>query len=147
MKKILLLLTLVSFFMFSPGQKPKYDFWKITWNKKNILETGKSDETTNTRKINAIDLEKDYTLDIVYKEANPKKEKEWIRSFLIANESDAELWRMDSTRKVTITAPELRKLFGDKKKIKIYTIAVPSDPNLAARVRVRRVHLCTLELQ
>ena len=62
------------------------------------------------------------------------------------DENDQELSRKDNTRNAKITAAELKKLFGDKKKIKIYTIAVPTDPDLAARVRVRRMHLCTLEL-
>ena len=147
MKKIILLIALVSLHMFLQAQKAQPDSWKITWNKKVILETSKSDETANIRKIKAADLKKNYVLQITYKESDPKKIKEWNRSFMFFNESDNEISRKDNTRNWKITATELKKLFGDKKKIKIYTIAVPSDPDLAARVRVRRVHLCTLELQ
>jgi hypothetical protein len=145
MKKIILLLSLSFVYMLPQAQNLQSDSWKIKWNKKVILETGKSNETINTRNIKLADLKKNYVLEISYKESDPKKE--WNRSFLFFDESDNELLRKDSTRNTMIAAAELKKIFGDKKKIKIYTIAVPSDPDMAARVRVRRVHLCTLELQ
>jgi hypothetical protein len=146
MKKIFLLLSLGLTYMLLYAQNAQPDSWKIKWNKKVILETSKSDEAANVRKIKMSDLKKNYFLEINYKEADAKKEREWTRSFMFFNESDNELLRKDSTRSWKISAAELKKLFGDKKKIKIYTVAVPTDPNMAARVRVRRVHLCTIEL-
>jgi hypothetical protein len=146
MKKIFLLLSLGLTYLLLQAQNAQPDSWKIKWNKKVILETSKTNETANTRKIKSADLKKNYVLEISYKESDAKKEKEWIRSFMVFDESDNEILRKDSTRNTMITASELKKLFGDKKKIKIYTIAIPADPDLAARVRVRRAHLCTLEL-
>jgi hypothetical protein len=133
--------------MLPQAQTLTADSWKIKWNNRVILETSKSDETANTKKINAADLKKKYLLEISYKETDAQKEKEWKRSFMILDESDNELLRKDSTRYVKMTAAELKKLFGIKKKIKIYTSAIPNDPSLAARARVRIVHLCTLVLQ
>ncbi|HET6995580.1 MAG TPA: hypothetical protein VFI06_11395 [Chitinophagaceae bacterium] len=147
MKKIFTVLTLGLALSSFKAKNAEPDSWKITWNKKVILQTSKSDESANTRKIKSGDLKKNYTLDISYKESDPKKEKEWIRSFMIFDEKDAELLRKDSTRQAKISAAELKKLFAANKKLKIYTIAIPSDPEMAARVRVRRVHLCTLQLQ
>lgn len=149
MKKLFLLLSLIWIYLFSQAQPQtmQAESWKIKWNKKTILETGKDNETINTKKFKKADLNKNYFLEIAYKEDDAKKEKEWIRSFLLFDENDVELLRRDSTRKTKISAVELKKLFGNKKKIRIYTISIPSDPNMAARVRVRRVHLCTLVLQ
>ena len=147
MKKILVLFSLGLTYLVMNAQTAQPDSWKITWNNKVILETSKVDEIANTSKIKSSDLKKDCFLEINYKEADAKKEKEWIRSFMFMDESDNELLRKDSTRDVKIVATDLKKLFGDKKKIKLYTIAIPADPNLAARVRVRRVHLCTMELE
>ena len=147
MKKMFVLLTLGLTYLIINAQTAQPDSWKITWNNKVILETNKSDETANVRKIKSSDLNKSCFLEINYKEADAKKEKEWIRSFMLMDENDKELLRKDSTRNVKIAAAELKKLFGEQKKVKIYTIAIPADPGLAARVRVRRVHLCTLELQ
>ena len=129
------------------AQNAQPDSWKITWNKKIILQTSTSNEAANVRKIRSADLNKNYILEISYKEADPKKEKEWTRSFIFFDETDSEIARRDGARKWKVTAAELKKFFGDKKKIKIYTIAIPTDPNLAARVRVRRVHLCTLVVE
>jgi hypothetical protein len=147
MKKIFTLLTLGLALASFRAKNAESDSWKITWNKKVILETGKVNETANVRKIKSGDLKKSYVLEISYKEGDPKKEKEWIRSFMIFDEKDAELLRKDSTRLAKISAAELKKLFTDSRKLKIYTIAIPADPEMAARVRVRRVHLCTLQLQ
>jgi hypothetical protein len=38
-------------------------------------------------------------------------------------------------------------LLENNNTIKIYTWALPKDPKEAARVRIRRVHLCTIELK
>ena len=123
MKKIFTLLTLgLALASFRP-KNAEPDSWKITWNKKIILQTSKSDEVVNIRKIKASDLKKNYTLEISYKEADHKKEKEWIRSFMIVDEKDAELLRKDSTRLAKISAAELKKLFGESKKLKIYITA------------------------
>jgi hypothetical protein len=147
MKKIFLLLSLTLAYLLPQAQPVQADSWKVKWNKKVILEADKENEAANTRKIRRADLKKNYLLEVSYKESDPKKEKAWTRSFMFFDETDKELLRKDSTRNAKITAAELKKLFGDKKKIKIYTIAIPTDPGMAARVRVRRVHLCTLELQ
>src|SRR6185503_406854 len=109
MKKIPLLLSLSFVYMLLQAQKAQPDSWKITWNKKVIIESSKSDETTNIRKIKAADFKKNYVLQISYKESDPKKIKEWNRTFMIFNESDNEISRKDSTRNWRITASELKK--------------------------------------
>ncbi len=147
MKKIVFILGLCFTWLLSQAQFPQSDSWKISWNKKVIAETNKKTEAAGIGKIKTADLKKNYSLEIVYKEADIQKEKEWIRSFMIVDESDKELARKDSIRTWKITSAQLKKLFGNKKKIILYTIAIPSDPDLAARVRVRRVQLCTLELK
>ena len=147
MKKLSLILCFSLAYMLSNAQFPATDSWKISWNKKVIAETNNKTGSAGTAKIKAADLKKNYSLDISYKEADAQKEKQWIRSFMIVDESDKELLRKDGIRTWKITSTELKKLFGDKKKIMICTIAIPSDPDLAARVRVRRVLLCTLELK
>jgi hypothetical protein len=133
----------------SPAQMEtmKVDSWKIKWNNKTVLETSREDESSNTIKIKKDDLKKKYTLEIVYKEGDVANTKNWKRSILFYDDADNGLMTKDSTRSVKLSAAQLKKLFGDKKTVKIYTMAIPTDPDLAARVRVRRVHLCTLELR
>jgi hypothetical protein len=149
MKKSIFILSLTISWLFSQSQMEviKQDTWKVKWNKKVILESSRENETANTKKINKAELSRKYCLEIAYTASDPAKQKEWKRSFLFFGDNDNELLRKDSTHSITLTAAELNNLFGDQKKIKIYTIAIPTDPDLAARVRVRRVHLCTLQLQ
>lgn len=149
MKRSFFILSLAFSWLLSQSQMEvmKEDSWKIKWNKKVLLEASSENEAANTRQIKKAELTKNYCLEISYKESDPVKEKEWNRSFLFFGDTDTELMRKDSTRSVKVAAAELKKIFGNQNKIRIYTIAIPTDPDLAARVRVRRVHLCTLELQ
>jgi hypothetical protein len=149
MKRSLFILSLILSGLFSQSQMEvvKQDNWKIKWNKKVVLDASSESESKNTKKLNKAELSEKYCLEIAYKESDPAKEKALKRSFLFFGDNDNELLRKDSTRNVTITAAELKALFGSQTKIRIYTMAIPTDPDLAARVRVRRVHLCTLELQ
>lgn len=121
--------------------------WEIKWNDKAILTASAEDESRNTVSINRKELSKDHGLGIIYYEPDKDKEKEWDRSFILFGDKDEELMRKEKTRDVKIPGAELKKAFAGESKIRIYTIAIPTDPELAARVRVRRVHLCTIELK
>lgn len=68
----------------------------------------------------------------------------WIRSFLFYDKADNEILRKDSTVHAKISIKELKKLFVHKKEILIYTTIAPVNPNMV--IRMRRVHLCTLQL-
>ncbi len=121
------------------------DSWKIKLNGKILLSSNAENETKNTKKIKKTGLNNTGSLDIVYKDVDPVSG--WKRSLLFFDENDNELIRKDSIKGTTkITTRSLKLLFTERKKIKIYTVSLPADPNLAASVRVRRVHLCTLEL-
>lgn len=124
------------------------DSWTIKWNDKALLTAENENETGNIVTINRVDLEqKQYSLEIIYTEASKEEAKAWKRSISLFNEKDREILRKDSTRYLKINAANLKSLFDGNNQLKIYTMASPTDPALAARVRVRRVHLCTLELQ
>ena len=64
---------------------------------------------------------------------------------MVYNEKDQELVSKKGNE-LKIKNSELLSFFKRSKQIKIYTIAVPTDPKLKASIRVRRVHLCTLVL-
>jgi len=115
--------------------------WVIKLNNKTILSTRLEDAQKNSRKIKASDWKKTGNLEIIFREDDKNT---WIRSFLLVDELDHELIRKDSTVHACINLAELRKLFAGKKQLIIYTTIAPLDPNLA--IRIRRVHLCTLQL-
>lgn len=142
MKNLLLLVTFLSTAFISQAQ----DSWKIKLNQKVLLSAAAEDETKNSKKIKRTELNKPGYLEVLYKEMPVKTG--WQRSLLLFDENDMELWRKDNSKAaVKISNATLKKLFAGKTRIKIYTISLPTDPNKAAAVRVRRVHLCTLELK
>jgi hypothetical protein len=116
--------------------------WKIKMNKKIVLATSVENEKSNVRKIKKDDLKKTGFLEILFTEAEPDT---WYRSFQLYDKDDHELLRMDSTTDAKIAFTQLRQLYRNRKEIIIYTTVTPRDPNLA--VRVRRVHLCTLQIK
>ncbi|HEX7847199.1 MAG TPA: hypothetical protein VF476_15470 [Chitinophagaceae bacterium] len=141
MKKIFLIAGLV----FMAFQLSAQDSWKLKQAGKVLLSANAENETANTTKIKRTAFDKSGTLDILYKDSKPAAE--WKRTLLFFDENDNELLRKDSITATTkINNSTLKELFTGKKKIRIYTISLPTDPNKAAAIRVRRVHLCTLEL-
>lgn len=120
------------------------DSWKIKWNGEVLIEARKEDPATNMKSAIVERQEDTPLLEIAYTESPPKKD--WKRSIMIFGESNNELKRFD-TSNVVIGFDELKELIGENKLIKIYTISLPTDPELAAMVRVRRVHLATIDFR
>ena len=138
MKKTILIACLLFSTLFLAAQSGS---WVIRLNNKTILSTRKEDAVKNVKKINLADWKKSGKLEILFAE---DEKNTWMRYFLLVDESDNELLRKDSTTHAKISLVELRKAFAGKKLIKIYTTISPLDPNIA--IRMRRVHLCTLQL-
>jgi hypothetical protein len=120
------------------------DSWKLCLDKKLLLKSSVEDEEKNSVKLSPSALQKSKSFSVDYKAASPQAG--WQRSILIFDEKDKEL-KKQSGNTLTLKASDLKKLFQESKKLKIYTISLPTDPKLRAQVRVRRVHLCTLILQ
>jgi hypothetical protein len=103
------------------------------------------DEKKHVKKVSRTEWKKNGYLEVTYTMPEPLQEG-WIRSFYLIDEKGNELMQVDSTHKLKISLKKLRNTFAGKKKIEIYTMGRPTDPEVAMRVRIRRVHLCTLEL-
>ncbi|MGC4037850.1 MAG: hypothetical protein QM764_17945 [Chitinophagaceae bacterium] len=77
---------------------------------------------------------------------NKNDRSNWVRTIGLFTESDSELIRKKGDS-LKLSDNSLKKLLFKNKTIKVYTWALPKDPKEAARVRVRRVHLCTIMLK
>lgn len=115
--------------------------WTIKLNNKSILCTRQEDTIKNVITIKQTDWNKSGNLEITFVE---DEKDTWMRTFYLVDEFDNEMIRKDSTLHVKVSIAELKKLSTGKKQIKIFTSISPLDPNLA--IRMRRVHLCTLQL-
>ncbi len=135
MKKIILITFLLFSVLFAVAQSGS---WVIKMNSKTVLSTRQEDVV---KKISLADWKKSGKLEIIFAE---DEKNTWMRYFQLVDEFDNEILRKDSTTHAKISLAKLRKLFAGKKTIKIYTTISPLDPNIA--IRIRRVHLCTLQL-
>ena len=138
MKKIILLTSLLFTTLFLSAQKGS---WIIKLNNKIILSTRQEDAIKNVKKIKTTDWKKSGKLEIFFTE---DEKNTWMRSFQFVDEQDNDILRKDSTLHAALSLVELRRLFAGKKKLIIYTTISPLDPGIA--IRIRRVHLCTLQL-
>ncbi|MBD0296408.1 MAG: hypothetical protein ICV51_05880 [Flavisolibacter sp.] len=117
------------------------DTWKVVHNGKQLLKTANEDEAKNIIVILKSDLKKDGYLMVNYSEA--KKQNGWKRAIIIFDEKDSELVKQSGSS-FKITNQKLNALANGRQMLKIYTIALPADPKLAATIRIRRIHLCTI---
>ena len=117
--------------------------WKVTQNGKVVLQTSQEDTAKNVITISKASLKKKYELILIYNEEN--KQKDFTRYITAFGSNDHELNKQTGNM-FKLNNPTLTSLFYQSKRIRIYTWSLPSDPNMKASIRVRRVHLCTLVL-
>lgn len=136
---------LFAFFLSSIGISAiAQDSWKVCLDKKVLLDAPGEDEKKNLVRISAAEWKKGKTFTLIYKENSPRKG--WERTILMYDEKDNEL-KKQKGKKLKLKTSALKSLLNQYKTVKIYTINSPTDPKLKERVRIRRVHLCTLILQ
>lgn len=144
MKILFLTAGLLSFFL-APAQTPKGNTWTVEHNKAVRLKASGENEVRNTIVIKAADLKQDGQVCIEYTEAKPLKD--WKRTFAVFDEKDNDLMTYSGSS-FKIGNGKLRSLMSEgTKTIKVYTWALPTDPELASRIRVKRTHLCTIKLE
>ena len=117
--------------------------WKIVHNGKEKVSTSVEDESKNRYSIATGDLPGKGFLWIVYKEAQPAKD--WKRVIAIYDENDHEIVKHGGNM-FKIHNPSLASYAKGKKELRIFTWSLPTDPKVAATIRIRRVHLGTIEV-
>lgn len=136
-----LFLFFAGLFIFHSNVNSQMGSWEIKINNKTIISTATEDEKANCKKLKASDLKKNGNLEIIFKENEPNT---WIRTFLLNDEDDNELTKIEDTTHGVISIEKINSLFKEKKKVVIYTVIAPIDPSIA--IRIRRVHLYTFIL-
>jgi len=62
------------------------------------------------------------------------------------NLKDSVLFEKSGGNLLTISNSNLKKYVANQNGFKIYTWSLPKDSNKAALIRIRRIHLCTIEI-
>lgn len=120
------------------------DSWTVVHNGKEKLSTGVERPDGNVVTLNRADLSKTGTFLVKYTEKQPQTG--WKRSISMVDKGENEL-HTHTGNLFTISNANLKALFNKVTTIYVYTWALPTDPELAARIRIRRVHLCTIKLR
>ena len=138
-----LLFLLFQFFIFTSVVNAQHN-WKITHNGKAKISTSDENESRNRFSLRKADIAKPGSLWVHYMEW--EKQKDWERYIGFFDEKENELY-LDTASVVQLTNKKLASITKGINKIKIYTWSLPTDPELAARIRIRRIHLATISLQ
>jgi len=121
--------------------------WNVFHDKKKLFSSSIENEEQNNLTINLSDLKSGKDFIISYRGVNsPDNKDAWKRTIGVYTPADKELYRKDSGV-IKIPEQQIKKMLQENKSIKVYTWALPKDPKEAARVRIRRVHLCTIMLK
>ncbi|HUQ96714.1 MAG TPA: hypothetical protein VM010_03545 [Chitinophagaceae bacterium] len=128
---------------FSNAHITAQDRWTITNRKKEVFAATIEDTTANRVTLTPEDLKNCGVLKIQYTEM-PERAG-WQRSLLLYDSNGNERKKITATR-LKLRHRTLRQLGKNTRQLFLYTTSLPADPAVAATVRVRRVHLCTLIL-
>jgi hypothetical protein len=142
----LTLLTLFSLLWLTPFAQ---DTWRLMQGKKQLFASH-SDDMGDSKKVvtlTAKDLNK-LPLTVIYKQA--LEEKDWARSVMVHSDKDVDILNLQgktSSGTFTLPAAKIKAALLKYKSLYIYSICLPTDPELAKAVRVRRVVICRLQLK
>lgn len=121
--------------------------WKIVLNKKSILNaSGDEDSLKNRVQIKKSDLSNNNIFKVEYVEAKNSITKGWVRTIALLDTTSAIVVQQDSISLLQFYNKDMMKLLWTRKKVNVYTWVKPLDPGMAAAIRIRRYHLCTIEL-
>ena len=118
--------------------------WMLCSNGTTYLTATTENEEQNLVKLTSKDLEGTGGFTLVFEENYSKGESE---RFLGLYSADDEELVVKSASTINLSKKQLRKYFASNKTLKLLTWTLPTDPDLRSRIRIRRIHLCTLALQ
>lgn len=120
------------------------DSWVVYLNKHQVMRAEEELPSSNRVLIKAAELNNSHVFTLTY--FDTQLQDDWSRFMMVNDSSDHELKRIESS-KLSYPNKDLLRLLRKHGTLHIYTWALPDDPELRQRIRVRRVHLCTLVLE
>ncbi|HEU4470898.1 MAG TPA: hypothetical protein VFR58_07445 [Flavisolibacter sp.] len=138
MKHIYLLMMMVFLGTATQAQ----DSWKVRLGWSQVLNTAQEDTARNVIVLDADRRIRPLTLVYLERTTGPG----WERFLAVFDENDREVLQQKG-KQLRISRSGLSDLLKSSSTLKIYTWALPIDPEIRATIRVRRVHLCTIRLK
>jgi hypothetical protein len=107
-------------------------------------------DSNNAKKILTITNKKEDAARLVIMNSDWKKEADFDRSFTLVSDKDEDLQISFMSRMKGTSYALLTDIFAKAQKgktYKLYTMATPTDPAIAATIRVRRILLCSIAVK
>ena len=121
--------------------------WKVVLNKKIILNgKGQEDTAKNKLQIKKSELSNNSIFKIEYIEPMNSTAMGWKRTMAIMDTASVIIVQYDSSSILQLYNKDMMKILWNRKKVNVFTWARPLDPGMAAAIRLRRLHLCSIEL-
>lgn len=120
----------------------------ISVNGKQVLKANEEDD--NAGKKVGIKSKAGYPAAAVFEVKDLKGSKKMVRSYLIYDAQDNVILKLGASKKryaQQVLLKDLLSKLEPGKKFFLYSSAIPSDPQLAAAVRVKRVLLCIVSAE
>ena len=120
--------------------------WKVYLGKKNILTGTAEDTSKNFISLKKADLTNNSRFKVEYIEPKNSATKGWVRTIALMDSTSAVVAQRDSSNALEFYNKDVLRILWSRKKVSFYTWAAPADPAMAAAIRIRRQHLCTIVL-
>ena len=111
-----------------------------------MTASGQEDTLKNKLQLKKSDLANNNIFKIEYNEPKNSTTKGWVRTIVIMDTTSAVVVQQDSVSLLQLYNKDLMKLLWSRQKVNVYTWVKPLDPGMAAAIRIRRFHLCSIEL-
>jgi hypothetical protein len=106
-----------------------------------VLHATGEDTLANRITINPNKIKKRGAVRLRYHEVPERND--WKRTLIVQDDTGRE-WQQVEGHSLKLRHRALRKMAATVPRIEMYTSSLPADPERAATVRIRRVHLCTI---
>lgn len=140
-----LILLLFAFVFTVNGKVNANDSCQIILNKR-VIFRGEADQQNAVLFIEAKQFKKGDYLTLRYCSEN--ESKGWNRTFYLNDANDENLKTIELSKQsgsASIDASVLNKQIEKRAPVFIYTMSLPTDKKLAARIRARRIFMCKIE--
>jgi hypothetical protein len=121
------------------------DSCKILFNKQVIFK-GEVDNESSVSALKVKAFKKSDCITIVYNSETTNKG--WERTFYINGPDEKNIKTITTSKQsgsLSVKASVLNEMKEKRQPVFIYTISLPTDKTLAARIRVRRLFICRIE--
>ncbi|HLF46394.1 MAG TPA: hypothetical protein VI548_08210 [Chitinophagaceae bacterium] len=134
-------------FISSAVMAQKYDSWKIFNNRKELASYTLKKESDDERKVILLSrMLEDPGFFIIEFTAKAAQE-DWIRTIAFFDTSGKQIKAYNNTLFLKLHNTDMALILDNRGIVKVYSWAVPKDPEEAAKVKVRRILLCTLYIR